>query len=281
MLPMELKVETVDEFIVLGVPDELDNQVNSILWNTPYVENPDLTYYVYDSGSSICGKRVSKVNEMPNSCQVIIVPKGTYAVYHDDDSQHIRDMLAKTYYKVSRDFGYSITFRQSYIAHTYRYTPVEFCEDLINITKLPHLPKKQSRSLRDAYIRTFFDTDSDDYRTHYFQLYWEQGVGYLWGFLKKPFTPVHLEDVKQFLQQTDQVLFFWDSYSPIGTEISRKYVYKMQTQKLLNQYNRFTDDLYIFDETLTWTAVISHEPDPNGFYCCIAKRPAIKKVDGK
>lgn len=270
---MELKIETVDEFIVLGVPAELDSQINSILWTFPFVENPDHTYYVYDSSSTICGKLVSKVSEKPDGCQFIIVPKGTYAVYHDDDSQHFRDMLAKSHYEESWDFGYSVMFIQNNTMQRYIYRPINYCEDLINITKLPHLPKKESNSLRDAYIRTFFDTDSVDYRKYHFELYWKQGVGYLWGFLKQPFTSVHLEDVKQFVQQKEQVLFFWDSSSRVGTEISRKYIYKMQTEILLNQYDRFTDDLYIFDETLTWTAVISHEPSPDGFHCRISERP--------
>ncbi|MGO0058824.1 hypothetical protein ACTID9_02105 [Brevibacillus fluminis] len=270
---MELKIETVDEFIVLGVPAERDGQVNSILWAYPYVKNPDHTYYVYDTGSTICGKMVSNASVPPDGCQFITIPKGTYAVYHEDDSQHIRDMLAKTHYKVSRQFHYWLTFVQNHTMQTFIYMPVDYSEDLVNITKLPHLPQKESTSVRDAYIRAFFDTDSEDYRKHHFQLYWNQGVGYLWGFLKSPFTSVHLEDVKQFLQQKEKVLFFWDSPSHIGTEVSRKYVYQMQPQNLLNHYERFTDDLYIFDETLTWTAVISHESNADGFRCRIVESP--------
>ncbi len=273
---MELKVVSLDEFAVVGLPYELTvnlEEVHSKLHNLQHVEEADRTYFVYDSGVTICGKKVSKVGEIPSGCRSMIVPKGTYAVFHDNENQHIRDMFAKTHYYVSEDFEFRVTFNQDQFNHTYIYYPIEYDENLLNITKLPHIPEQESNSLREAYIRTFFDTDSEEYRKYYYQLYQEQGIGYLWGFLAQPFTPVPLEELKQSLQDKKEVLFFWDSPSPVGTEISRKYVYKMQTEKLLNEYTRFTDDMYMFDETLTWTAVISHETGPDGFHGIIAKRP--------
>ena len=93
-----------------------------------------------------------------------------------------------------------------------------------------------------------------------------------------------MEYMKKVSNTINEVFVFWDihmkerilieNYWNFGKETVLKLYYK----ELLENMNYLPEDIYIFDESLTWTLILTHEYiDDNTRWCL--KSGNIKKTD--
>lgn len=130
---------------------------------------------------------------------------------------------------------------------------------------------------RQAYLDAFVDTSSDHYRryiatrrefsdgNHY--------EGYLWDCLRSQ-SIVTEHRVRQEVSRHQELLVMADDHSrdriihaplwPYGPGS----VARMSSQSLLESMERLPEDIYIFDESVSWTLVRTHEHDDRRRFCC-------------
>lgn len=266
---MRLRVVPFNSLTIVGVPVDLDSIEDLIEANKAalsLIENTldsDKFYFVQKDGSYILGKLVSKIGHLPNDFVYTIIPPENYAVIHKSESDYHYDLLLKSKYKYS-DVNLTIKVcsmdkKEKTWSVESRLIPVVFNDHALQINQLPHLSKEESTRIKVEYLATFFDTTDTSVNRYLFQKYITYNCGYHWEFIKPDHGIMCLNKTKEIVAKKGEVLFFWDGATSIGKEIGRKYIYKMDANWLINNYNRFTADLYIFDPSLSWTAIISHE----------------------
>jgi len=129
------------------------------------------------------------------------------------------------------------------------------------------LPTMNANILRNQYINRFIDTSKDYYIKKITHLKrFSDGfcyTGYLWDCLKEStlvsyeyITSIsHLDDVYVFWDIHSQDLIFIDDYWKFGKETILNVNYSV----LIKNLEYLPEDLYIFDNTLSWTLVVTHE----------------------
>ncbi|GEC89758.1 hypothetical protein [Brevibacillus brevis] len=281
---MKLRVIELETFFVVGkvLDDEFD-------WEG-FIESPDplfseiassvefpVFYEVWDQESEnvVIGIRVNTITRVPENCVVVNIPSGTYALIHMSQSDFEHDMFAMTNYETSDRIEFrTFNIRNGSLNGMHFYRPVEYKEDVLNIRSIPVLSNEVSTQLREKYIHTFFNVSGDCVSNFFYKRYVKLDKGYLWQFLKRErATGLTISEVNDYLDDKEEVLFFWDSASLVGRDFTRNKVFKLGTKRLLESYTRFTFDLYIFDSILNWTIIFQHEPDTEGYKCFLITSP--------
>lgn len=131
---------------------------------------------------------------------------------------------------------------------------------------------EEAGRLRQAYIDRFVNTSSDYYKKYIaIKTQFSDGLlytGYLWDSLKHP------EQVKedqifdpQLMDKT--VYVFWDLHSAERIFVKdywkfpKDAVLKLKYRDLLAGREFLPEDFYIFDETMNWSIIFTHEYDEN------------------
>ncbi|MFF2532993.1 hypothetical protein ACFVS2_29520 [Brevibacillus sp. NPDC058079] len=281
---MRLKVVDVEAFFIVGIEvdcyydrDEFLQAPDSILCEINNVVDSHLYYEVWNSitEKKMIGRRVSIITHVPDGCVVVTIPTGPFAMIHKSQTNDEHDLFAMTNYEDIEKVEFrTLMLKDENATVVHMYRPVEYREDVLNIRNIPILSKEVSIQLRGQYIQTFFNVKGDCVREFFYKRYVKLDKGYLWGFIQGDRTTgLTASEAMDYLHDKEEVLFFWDSVSSIGRDFTRNKVFRLSTKRLLQSYTRFTFDLYIFDSTLTWTIIFHHEPDAEGYKCCLVTSP--------
>ncbi|WP_163853447.1 hypothetical protein [Paenibacillus elgii] len=130
----------------------------------------------------------------------------------------------------------------------------------ILLNQLQRVPKHKKDILKNQFINKLINTD-----TGYYHNYVNVRDGYyLWCCFKQQgniFT-FSINGLKSILDgiDTKNVLLFWDYYiSQDVMDLGRNELFHCSKQFLVNNLSAFPQDFYVFDETLKWVVVITHE----------------------
>lgn len=133
------------------------------------------------------------------------------------------------------------------------------------------LPSDEGRRLRERYIDTFIDADSDHYRKYISRSQeFSDGLcytGYLWDCIRS-WEAIKFSAAIGFLLARSQPVFaFWDVHSADRIRIKdywlfgKKDVLKLTASALLEYLDLLPQDLYIFDASMEWSIVLTHEEE--------------------
>ena len=145
----------------------------------------------------------------------------------------------------------------------------------------------ESNILRKKFVKHFVDTGSDYYKERIERLIeFCDGMcyeGYLWDCLSFS-TPMTENELSKFLANKKNVYVMWDIHSCERILMLNYWKYPKDSVLLLNRWiptvmNSLPEDIYIFDDTFTWSAIYTHETDKNGDrYCVYSTSTTVKQV---
>lgn len=163
------------------------------------------------------------------------------------------------------------------------------CMDLEEFkTHIESLNERESEMIRERYVKTFVDTTSSSYQ-HMIQerQKFSDGycyIGYLWDYLKNPIV-VRQEYLERFADSKNVVYVLWDIHSCDRIfvknywKFGKNTVLKLALSELLKGKKYLPEDIYIFDDTFSWTFVMTHE-DVDGVPYCLKAKSSEKEVGG-
>ena len=138
------------------------------------------------------------------------------------------------------------------------------------------LDLKKSDELRDEYIKSFIDTSSSYYKEDIEQkTLFSDGfcyIGYLWDCLLKP-TIISEYKANHFLEDKGIVYIMWDIHSSERIFIDDYWKFPKNQilctdEKIESLKSDLPEDIYVFDDTFSWTVVFTHEyNDKDRRYC--------------
>lgn len=141
----------------------------------------------------------------------------------------------------------------------------------------PQILSPQDSSLwRQAYLEVFVDTASDHYRRYIASprpssdgMHYE---GYLWDCLRSP-ARITIERFRHEVVRHPEVLVIADDHSrdrvpgaPLWPYPSGSVV-RFVPQTLLESLDSLPEDIYVFDDSVAWTLVLTHEDDGRRRIC--------------
>ena len=138
------------------------------------------------------------------------------------------------------------------------------------------LDKEKENEIREKYIDKFINTAKPRYGEMIEQRHkFRDGycyLGYLWDYLKNPIV-IKREYIEEAAKNLDEVYVFWDiqtcerifikDYWKLGKET----VLRLKFKTLLENYRYLPEDIYIFDDTFSWTLILTHEEVDRVPYC--------------
>jgi hypothetical protein len=183
------------------------------------------------------------------------IPSGYYVICNIQNYAVVDDFLIQTTYRIDHDAFLYIEEYDLKSGSIQVYVLLR--NNGIAITSIPALTDEQSFKLRQEYIYNFVKMNSLEYNR-----YTKSSDGYLWESLIQ-YNIISLDEVKSSLDKLDTVLFFWDSHPslPLLYSIGKKTIFTIDHKKLIQYYcdKNIPEDIYIFDKSLTWTIVLTHE----------------------
>lgn len=142
--------------------------------------------------------------------------------------------------------------------------------------RIEYMPKDIALQIRNAYINKFINTESEYYKKSVEVVTeFSDGrcyTGYLWDCMNNPIV-IKFEDVAGYKEKLNDVMIFWDIHSKerIWVENYWKFgkdsVLKLKFADFLDNLDLFPEDIYVFDDTMKWTLVLTHE-DNDGIRIC-------------
>ena len=138
--------------------------------------------------------------------------------------------------------------------------------------------KDFAEELRARYMSKYIDTSSDAYKERIAKLYkMSDGICYI-GYMWDCFKNYIITDEKkclEFLTQKNEYMVLWDINSRDYIKIcdywkySKDTVISLRSNELAEVLSTLPEDIYFFDETFTWTVVLTHETTEKGKRSCI------------
>jgi hypothetical protein len=139
------------------------------------------------------------------------------------------------------------------------------------------LSPEDSALWRQAYLEAFIDTSGGHYQRYIARpRQFSDGVhyeGYLWDCLRSP-SRITIQRFNHEVVRHPQVLVMADDHSRDripGAHLwpYRQYsVARFSSQGLLGCLDSLPEDIYVFDESVAWTLVLTHEDDGRRRICC-------------
>jgi hypothetical protein len=131
------------------------------------------------------------------------------------------------------------------------------------------LPDEKGHEIRARYHEAFLDTTSENYAWRVRDLVqfpdgWAQ-EGYMWDCLRSRRRSTW-DEICTVIARADEVLILWDIHSatririPDYWKFGKDSVLACSPAHLESGLQWLPEDLYIFDETLEWSAILTHEP---------------------
>jgi len=130
------------------------------------------------------------------------------------------------------------------------------------------LPDSESAEWRQRYIAAFIDTSSSFYQERIASVFqFKDGPaydGYLWDCLQG-YQQISKEELNRRLLMHEIVMVFWDIHSaerirvPNYWRFPKAAVLRLQSNALEAAFEYLPEDIYIFDHSVTWTLITTHE----------------------
>lgn len=142
------------------------------------------------------------------------------------------------------------------------------------------LDMEKSSQIRKKYIDAFVDTSSHYYVNQILKMeLFSDGlcyIGYLWDCLKKAVVIPHSE-CEQFLNAKHNIFVMWDIHSAERIVVPNYWKYPKNQVLCINQWDQsirreLPEDIYLFDESFSWSVVFTHETDANDDPFCLFLR---------
>ncbi len=140
------------------------------------------------------------------------------------------------------------------------------------------LKKRKAKVLREKYIEKYVDVTGKAYNEKILKLYeMSDGlcyIGYLWDCFKN-YSLADETECLHILAEKNNFIIFWDINSSDYIRIKNYWNYpkdavlQIDNKEFIEKMSSFPEDLYIFDETLSWTVVLTHEVTEEGKRSCI------------
>ena len=137
-----------------------------------------------------------------------------------------------------------------------------------------------AKRLRNLYVLNFINTASSYYNKYIQQkIKFDDGMfypGYLWDCTLSP-QIVSEEDALKIVQDKEKMYIMWDDHSCQRCVMTKEWNYSKQDILLIDKWacvNRLNmpEDMYVFDDTFSWSIVITHETNTkNETYCLYLK----------
>ena len=138
------------------------------------------------------------------------------------------------------------------------------------------LSLEDSAIWRQAYLDAFVDTTSEHYNRYIASLrQFSDGVhyeGYLWDCLRSP-TRITVERFRHEVIRHPEVFVLADDHSRDRIPGAPLWPYppysvaRFQPQTLLESLDTLPEDIYVFDSSVSWTLVFTHEDDGRRRIC--------------
>jgi hypothetical protein len=129
---------------------------------------------------------------------------------------------------------------------------------------------------RDAYLTAFVDTSCDDYKRYIAQpRQFSDGVhyeGYIWDCLRGA-QQITVQRFRSEVARHDEVFVIADDHSrdrvmgPPLWPYAPYSVARFKVSAVLQSLALLPEDIYVFDESVSWTVVLTHEYDHKRRYC--------------
>lgn len=139
------------------------------------------------------------------------------------------------------------------------------------------LDSTESGALRCDYIRNFVNTASSYYKKNIERKeMFSDGrcyTGYLWDCLLNP-SIISEYEADQLLQEKRRVFIMWDIHSCERILIPEYWKFPksrvLYADAWLESFkDDLPEDLYLFDDTLSWSVIYTHETDVEGNRYCL------------
>ena len=146
------------------------------------------------------------------------------------------------------------------------------------------LDSNKSDAIRQKYIETFVDTESKYYAEKIEKrIEFSDGlcyIGYLWDCLKKP-NVVSEDELEKVLKDKKCFYIMWDIHSADRILIPDYWKYPKSSILVTDNWSseiksELPEDIYMFDDTFTWSAVYTHETDAKENPYCIYLSKQVK-----
>ncbi|MBS6396319.1 MAG: hypothetical protein KH452_04085 [Clostridiales bacterium] len=142
--------------------------------------------------------------------------------------------------------------------------------------KLEILDEEEGNRVRDKYIEKFVDAKHPLYESQIKHRHkFSDGYcyeGYLWDYLKSKYF-IEKEKIGEKAKTLGTIYVFWDIHSCERIfvknywKFGKNTVLKLPFSILMEGQQYLPEDIYIFDEKMTWTFVITHEDIDGTCYC--------------
>ena len=139
-----------------------------------------------------------------------------------------------------------------------------------------YLPKESEIAFRSKYIDKFINTSSDHYDKYIRTVKeYSDGIcyrGYLWDCLIN-YTIIRFEEVILYKEKLNKIMIFWDINSKEYIFIKDYWKFgkdsmlRLDFSDFLDNIEYFPEDVYIFDESLAWSLVLTHEEEDFNRIC--------------
>lgn len=135
----------------------------------------------------------------------------------------------------------------------------------------------KSNEIRQQYIRSFVNTHSCYYRDRIEKkTEFSDGLhydGYLWDCLLNP-EIITESKAAQILNAVKNIFIMWDIHSCDRILIPNYWKYPKTSVLVVNEWQakmakELPEDIYLFDDSFSWSVVYTHETDTKGNRYCI------------
>ena len=162
----------------------------------------------------------------------------------------------------------------------------------MQVDKVSVLSAEFSNEVRARFTEAFIDVTSQYYRNRIARMLdFEDGLayrGYLWDCLIAP-RVINYQTAVSLVHGKDCTGYvMWDIHStrylriPNYWKFPKASVVKIYLPDFRSVEHLFPEDVYIFDETLAWTCVLTHEyTEKNSRWCLRAERQSTKAATEK
>lgn len=151
------------------------------------------------------------------------------------------------------------------------------------------LDSTKSDTLRCEYIKNFINTSSLYYKENIERkTLFSDGLcytGYLWDCLLKP-TVISECKANQFLQGKRRMFIMWDIHSCERILIPNYWKFPktkiISTDAGIESFKHdLPEDVYIFDDTFSWSVIYTHETDEKGDRYCLFVDKGFRNIPDK
>ena len=144
------------------------------------------------------------------------------------------------------------------------------------------LDNQKSDDLRCKYVRSFVNTAKKQYKENIQQkkMYCDGlcYTGYLWDYLLSP-RVISQKEAEQCAREKKNFYIMWDIHSSERILIPDYWKYPKESVLYIETWtdalrDSLPEDIYLFDNTFTWSIVFTHETDAddNPYCLCSAGR---------